>query len=189
MKKILLLFFLLISVGSKGMAQVTNITGQVNDEKGAAIHGATIKILNTNFATTTNKEGHYSLKGSLPSTIEIKVSAISYKSQQKQVNITLGTENRFDFTLQEDLNELQTVEVTGRKQSSYKNDNSFSATKVDMKMVDIPQSISTVTKELMQDRQAVKLNDIIQNVAGVTQFSNYDDVTMRVSVTRAATVA
>ena len=74
---------------------------------------------------------------------------------------------------------LQTVEVTGRKSSSYKSDYSFSATKVQMALIDIPQTVSTVTKELIQDKQAVRLNDVVQHVAGVSQFSVYDDITVR----------
>lgn len=77
------------------------------------------------------------------------------------------------------VSDIQTVEITGRKQTSYKNDNSFSATKIEMKVVDIPQSISSVTKEFIQDKNAMRLNDVVQNVAGVTQFSNYDDLSMR----------
>lgn len=75
--------------------------------------------------------------------------------------------------------QLQTVEVTGRKDNSYKNDRSFSATKIEMAVKDVPQAISTVTKELMQDQQAFRMGDIVKNVSGVNQFSGYDDFTLR----------
>ncbi|WP_343306788.1 TonB-dependent siderophore receptor [Chitinophaga niabensis] len=75
--------------------------------------------------------------------------------------------------------QLQTVEVTGRKDNSYKNERSFSATKIEMAVKDVPQAISTVTKELMQDQQAFRMGDIVKNVSGVNQFSGYDDFTLR----------
>ena len=74
---------------------------------------------------------------------------------------------------------LREVEVTGIKERSYKNENSFSYTKTEMPVKDIPQSISSVTKELIQDRQALRLKEIIQHVAGVNEFSVYDEITMR----------
>lgn len=74
---------------------------------------------------------------------------------------------------------LQTVEVTGRKENSYKNERSFSATKIEMAVKDVPQAISTVTKELMHDQQAFRMGDIVKNVSGVNQFSGYDDFTLR----------
>lgn len=74
---------------------------------------------------------------------------------------------------------LQEVEVMRRKESSYKNESSFSCTKTEMRVKDIPQSISSVTKELIEDRQALRLKEITQNVAGVNEFSVYDDITMR----------
>jgi iron complex outermembrane receptor protein len=46
-------------------------------------------------------------------------------------------------------------------------------------LIDVPQSISTVTKELMEDRQAYRLTETVKNVAGVTQYSHYDDFTIR----------
>jgi iron complex outermembrane receptor protein len=46
-------------------------------------------------------------------------------------------------------------------------------------LLDVPQSISTVTKELMEDRQAYRLTDVVKNVAGVAQYSHYDDFTIR----------
>ncbi|MEX2568215.1 MAG: TonB-dependent siderophore receptor [Cyclobacteriaceae bacterium] len=48
-----------------------------------------------------------------------------------------------------------------------------------MSTKDIPQSISAVTKELIQDQNAYRLNDVVTNVAGANQFSVYDDITLR----------
>ena len=44
---------------------------------------------------------------------------------------------------------------------------------------DLPQSISYVTKELIQDQAAFRVNDIVKNMSGVSQFSFYNDLTIR----------
>lgn len=97
--------------------------------------------------------------------------ATTFASTWQVKNDTLRTR---DTTRQ-----LQTVEVTGRKDNSYKNERSFSATKIEMAVKDVPQAISTVTKELMQDQQAFRMGDVVKNVSGVNQFSGYDDFTLR----------
>ncbi|HET6226787.1 MAG TPA: TonB-dependent siderophore receptor [Bacteroidia bacterium] len=102
-------------------------------------------------------------------------------------SLTVGQTDRvkepvIDTTKKEEIKlhgNLQEVEVTGIKEHSYKNENSFSYAKTEMPVKDIPQSISSVTKELIQDRQALRLKEIVQHVAGVNEFSVYDELTMR----------
>jgi iron complex outermembrane receptor protein len=84
-----------------------------------------------------------------------------------------------DFTLQSSTNALQEVEVLGRKETTYKSDYSFVGTRTATDLIDVPQSISTITKELMEDRQALRLTETVRNVAGVSQYSHYDDFTIR----------
>lgn len=74
---------------------------------------------------------------------------------------------------------LQTVEITGRKESGYKNTNSFIGSKTATALKDVPQAISYVTKELMQDQSAVRMGDVVKNFSGVNQFTFYDDLTIR----------
>ncbi|MFD3003481.1 TonB-dependent siderophore receptor [Pontibacter toksunensis] len=84
-----------------------------------------------------------------------------------------------DFHLKAISNALQEVEVMGRKETTYKSEYSFIGTKTSSLVIDVPQTISTVTKELMEDQQAFRLNEVVQNVAGVNQYSSYDDLTVR----------
>jgi iron complex outermembrane receptor protein len=74
---------------------------------------------------------------------------------------------------------LQTIEVVGRKETEYKNSVSFVGTKTATALKDVPQSISYVTKELILDQGAFRLNDVVKNMSGVTQFSFYNDLTVR----------
>jgi iron complex outermembrane receptor protein len=74
---------------------------------------------------------------------------------------------------------LQTVEIVGNKGRKYFTDYSFSATKIAAVNKDIPQAISTVSKELIIDRQAFTLAEAVKNVAGVSQSSFYNQFTIR----------
>jgi len=75
--------------------------------------------------------------------------------------------------------QLQKVEITGRKSKSYKADYSFFGNKTQTAIVDIPQAISTVTSELIKDKMELTLKDALNDVAGVNQYSGYDEYTIR----------
>lgn len=74
---------------------------------------------------------------------------------------------------------VQTVEVIGRKSKDYTSDYSFAATKVAMKNKDLPLTLNTVTKELITDRQAFQLGDVMKNVNGVSPSSYYNQYNIR----------
>ncbi|NSL86060.1 TonB-dependent siderophore receptor [Chitinophaga sp. Mgbs1] len=75
--------------------------------------------------------------------------------------------------------DLQTVEITGTRTRKYFSDYSFAATKTATLNKDIPQAISTVSKELIADRQAFTLGDALKHVAGVSQSSYYNQFSIR----------
>ncbi|KFF04320.1 TonB-dependent siderophore receptor [Flavobacterium reichenbachii] len=76
-------------------------------------------------------------------------------------------------------NELQTVEIVGRSSKKYNSDYSFSATKIAALNKDIPQSISTITKELIADKGAIYLADAVKMSSGVIPASYYNQYTIR----------
>jgi iron complex outermembrane receptor protein len=74
---------------------------------------------------------------------------------------------------------LQQVEIVGRLSKKYVSDYSFSATRTATLNKDIPQSISTITKELIADRQAFQLADAVKVASGVIPSSYYNQYAIR----------
>ncbi|WES99012.1 TonB-dependent siderophore receptor [Chryseobacterium arthrosphaerae] len=74
---------------------------------------------------------------------------------------------------------VQTVEIIGRKSKDYTSDYSFAATKIAMKNKDLPLTLNTITKELITDRQAFQLGDVMKNVNGVSPSSYYNQYNIR----------
>ncbi|WP_292755562.1 TonB-dependent siderophore receptor [Nostoc sp. NMS4] len=62
--------------------------------------------------------------------------------------------------------------VTGEK-DGYRVQDSSTATKIDVPLRDIPASVQVVPKEVIQDRQVVKLNELADNVSGVRRQETY----------------
>ena len=74
---------------------------------------------------------------------------------------------------------IQSVEIIGRRSKDYTSDYSFVATKIAIKNKDLPLTLNTVTKELMNDRQAFQLGDVMKNVSGVSPSSYYNQYNIR----------
>ncbi|MEH2010280.1 TonB-dependent siderophore receptor [Nostoc sp.] len=62
--------------------------------------------------------------------------------------------------------------VTG-DQDGYRVPDASTATRTDTPLRDIPASIQVVPRQVLQDQKAVRLQDALQNVSGVTQAGNY----------------
>ncbi len=150
-------------------AQIT--TGKVTDTNtGDKISGATVKFIHSEKGTITDTDGNFKLAGKGA----ILVSFIGYKTYQIKANGGFLT-----IELTPETKELQTVEVLGRVAKDYNSEYSFSATRTSALNKDIPQSISTVTKELMADRQAFYLADAVKIASGVIPSSFYNQYTIR----------
>ena len=176
MKKIFYTFTLLALVQINVFAQVS-IKGKILDNNGEPIFGASI-LISENNGTVTDYDGNYKLVQVAPGEYTLKVFFIGYKPQERSVKINTN-DLVFNFTLLPLSEQLQEVEITGRKEKSYKNNVTFAATKTATAIKDIPQAVSYVTKEVFADQQAYRVNDIIKNISGVNMYSYYDDFTFR----------
>lgn len=102
---VLLLFFLSISWIS--VAQNSNVTGKVTDEKGEPIVGASVLIKGTSRGINTDVNGKYKLDVAKNATIII--SFVGFETQE----MTVGNKSVIDFSLATKANELQNVVVIG----------------------------------------------------------------------------
>jgi len=163
--------FTLLLVFTSFCLRAQTITGSVvNATNGEPVAGASVQLLGTDRGTATDAKGKFTLEG----VGTLQVSFVGFKT------VEVKTRDRF-FTIElvPEIAELQTVEVLGRVAKDYNSEYSFSATKIASQNKDIPQSISTVTKELMADRQAFQLADAVKIVSGVTPSSFYNQYAIR----------
>jgi iron complex outermembrane receptor protein len=177
----LLTCLLTVAITFNSFAQDTgSIKGTVKSSDGQHAEMVNVGLKGTSKGTTTNDKGEYEINKVEAGFYTLVISFVSFETREQQIEVRAGKTTFVpDITLKESEQHLQAVEIVGRKEQSYKSDYSFSATKTETAVKDIPQTISTVTKELIQDQQSYRLNDVVKNVAGINQFSAYDDITMR----------
>ncbi|SIT94404.1 TonB-dependent receptor [Pontibacter indicus] len=173
----LLLYLICIPV----FAQPTSsVGGKVKDEKGEALVGVSVGIKDASVGDVTALDGTFKLSGLAHGRYTLLVKGLGMVDKTIPFALTEQSPHVWlDVVLDRQTHVMQEVLVTGRKETNYVNDYSFVGTKLQSRVVDVPQTISSVTKELIEDQQAFLVTDVVKNLAGVNQYSVYDDFTIR----------
>lgn len=177
--KYIFTFLFLVLYFVQGVAQAGIISGKVTSTNGNKLEFINVLVKGTFNGTSTDVEGKFTLEDVPVGQQTLVISGVGYGNIEKSVQVEAGKTTTVEVTLQEAISELQSVEIIGRRDRSYQNRASYGATKTATPIKDIPQAISYVTKELIADRQAYRVNDIVENISGINQFSYYNDYTIR----------
>lgn len=113
----------LLFVGFGATAQVTtsSINGKVKDAKGMTVPGASVLVLHvptgTKYGAVTGSDGYFRLNNLNPGgPYTVTVTYIGFNKQQKDnVNLGLGVDQRVDFTLLDEGQQLSEVTVKGSR--------------------------------------------------------------------------
>ena len=170
------LLTLLLLISTVSFAQNT-LKGTIKENGKIPVIGATVK-LNSNSETKntlSDINGNFEFTNLLDQNYKLSISSIGFEafSQEVKANQTL------EISLKPSETMLQDVEVLGRARKDYNSDYSFSATKIAIKNKDLPQALSTVTKELIADRGAFQLSDAVKIASGVSPSSFYNQFNIR----------
>ncbi|MDP1816256.1 MAG: TonB-dependent siderophore receptor [Leadbetterella sp.] len=170
------LLTLLLLISSVSFAQNT-LKGAIKENGKIPIIGATVKLSSTSETKNvlSDKNGNFEFLNLSDQNYKLSISSIGYEafSQEVKANQTLEISLKPSETL------LQDVEVLGRARKDYNSDYSFSATKIAIKNKELPQALSTVTKELIADRGAFQLADAVKIASGVSPSSFYNQFNIR----------
>ena len=185
MKKITPAFLFLVLMSAKpylllAQQKATSVFGKIFTADNKPAPFVNITLQTSRAATETDKNGFFILNNVASLFDTLTVSGVGFQTYKQAFRINnfqnadLGIIHLTYF-----INELQSIEITGRISKSYKSDYSFAATKTQTALTDIPQTISSVTKELINDKMQMHLIDAMNNVAGVTHYSGYEEYNIR----------
>ncbi|MFD1001546.1 TonB-dependent siderophore receptor [Ohtaekwangia kribbensis] len=181
MKHKLLTLVLFSTIFSYTFSQI-RVTGKIVDQAQNVIPGAAVSVMHEDRkeGVTSDATGIFSIELSRPGIYDVEIRSLGF--DPFITTYTFSESKLYDLgviVLTVYTQELQTVEVIGRADRDYNSEYSFSATKTAIKNKDLPQALSTVTKELMADRQAFQLADAVKIVSGVTPSSFYNQYNIR----------
>jgi iron complex outermembrane receptor protein len=171
---------LTLIIAQSSLAQDGTIEGRVvSAETNRAVADVNVGLEGTTIGSATDNSGNYRIGGVEPGEYTLVFSSIVHKRKEVEVNVRPGEVSTLDISLEPATRKLQEVEIIGRSEQSYDTDISFSSTKTATRLINVPQSVSYVSKELFADKQAYRVNDVVENISGVNQFSYYNDFTIR----------
>lgn len=168
--------FLLLLIGIFSMcvfAQNGTIKGTVTNSDGKAVVGATVALEGTDNKTLTAADGTFTLNSVATGEYNLIVTSNEYLPNSQVISVVNG-ENSFEINLQ---TLSETVNVVGRI-SEYHTEDTTVATKIPTRLIDTPQSITSISPQVIADREATDVNDIYKNVAGLNQ-TTYSAVVFR----------
>jgi iron complex outermembrane recepter protein len=165
----------LFSQGSTG-----SINGKVQTVLGEPAVAVSVELKKLGRIELTDANGHFRFKHLPVLTDTLIISSVGSNFYKQAV--VLGAGESLDIgliLLTNKIAQLQTVESNGLLTQSYKSDYSYFGNKTETPIKDIPQSISTVSKELIHDKMEFSLKEAMDEVAGVSQYSGFDEYTIR----------
>lgn len=93
---------------------IAQVAGSVHNAKNETIPGASVYLLNTNFATATDQSGGFSFKNVSYGKYSIQVSAVGYATTINAISIT-GPNDKINITLAQSGSQLDEVVVSAQK--------------------------------------------------------------------------
>lgn len=177
-----LLFLVLLTTFSTlaQSRQTGSLKGNIKTSDGSPAEYINIHLKGTGKGTTTTSSGDFEIHSILPGQYTLLASFVGLKSVEQVIEIKAGeTTSLPEIILQENTSQLNEIVITGFKERSYQNEVSSIASKSPTPLKDIPQAVSYVTKELIQDRKAFRITDVVKNISGINQESITGDYTIR----------
>jgi len=182
MHKIYLLVLLsTLSLYSAAQNHTTGtIKGVIKTAEGTPAEYINVILKGTNKGASTNGKGEYEIKHVNPGQYTLLASFVGLGSREEAVTVAAGETFTVPIIeLTENGQQLNEIVVTSVKERSYQNEYSSLASKSTAALKDIPQAISYVTKELIQDQKAFRITDVVKNISGVNQESITGDYMIR----------
>ncbi|MBN2484595.1 MAG: carboxypeptidase-like regulatory domain-containing protein [Bacteroidales bacterium] len=165
MKKLIFIALINIITINLAISQGT-IRGNVSDENGEYLTGATIVLKNNNsVATIADFEGNYSLKVPAGKQV-IRITFIGYQSVEDTIHVENGKVAIYDYILSFTTTEIEEAIVIGkanRAKDAYMRE-------VKMKSVN---SIDFISKETIKKTGDSQVDDAIKRVTGVSTVQGF----------------
>jgi len=173
MQKLVLL--LMVFISSQVFSQTGSIRGSVVTKDGKVAEFVNLVLMGTQNSAIVQPDGTYVLDRIKPGEYRLKTSFVGVSSQSKTVVVENGQTLQVDFVLTESSKELTEVVVTSNP-SKYVADYPSISLRLKTPLLEVPQNIQIVTKQIIQDQQVFDmLEGVTRNVSGARRMEHWDN--------------
>ena len=169
MKKVTILFALLLFAVSQGAFAQKTITGKViNADDGFGMVGVSVVVKGTLIGTTTDNDGNFTLKVPLYATLVVSFTGF------KPVELPLSDQIRFDVTLERDVFILDAVVVTARKKVEIIDNVVVTSFGIERDKTSLPHAVQQMSNAEIIKTGHTDIMSIIRDKAPSSVFFNED---------------
>lgn len=164
------------------LAQNAVLKGRITTADGQPAEFVNVFLKGTTHGTTADADGRYELPKLKAGDYTLQVSFVGLETQNRPVTLIDGQATEQDVTLSATGRQLQEVVVVANP-SKYVADYPSISLRLRTPLLEVPQNIQVVTKQVIQDQQIFDmLEGVTRNVSGVTRaehWDNYAQINMR----------
>lgn len=164
LKKISLLLLLCNNIIIFATAQAGSLMGKVASTSGTPLAMVSVNLKNQQQGTLTAADGTYQILHLKEGNYTIIISHIGFQNQEKSIYVSENQVTIADFDLLEITQQLNEIIVTDTRTM---NEKPVAIGKIDIRPMDLPQSISVINKEVLDKQQVSTLGDALMNANGV----------------------
>lgn len=172
---ILALFALLTTVFAATAAGAATVRGTVTDRLGAGVAGVKVSLAEPGGAertTWTDAIGAYRLDGVPEGTpLRLRFERDGMPAVERETNVAAGGTAVEDARLE--ILVAESITVTGEAETSYRPLVNFAGAKIDIPLLDVPQSVQVVPLEVIEDQRPARVTDALRNVSGVVPEAGF----------------
>ncbi|HEX6227373.1 MAG TPA: TonB-dependent receptor [Chryseolinea sp.] len=180
-KKRLLFVFALTAFAGASWAQNGSISGTISTADGATAEFVNVSIKGTAKGATTDSNGKFEIRKVSPGKHILVASFVGFDPIEKSVEVQSGNATTVDFVLNETSAQLSEVVIRGDR-DGYKIDAPSNSLRLQSTLLETPQNIQIVTKDILRDQQVISMSDgLIRNVSGAVRLEHWGDLYTNIS--------
>jgi len=155
------------------------ISGTVRDITGLPLPRATITMTtaagDTVATATADDAGRYTIARFAPGRYTITATSAGFGRQSREMILETGSRTA-DFDLAVDAL-TQTVTVAAQSPDSFHTQTATSALRTDVPLMDVPQAVSIVPSEILQQQEIREVGEVARTVSGMGRAIGYSEWT------------
>lgn len=158
------LILLILLISESLLAQYAHVEGRVTNAQNQVVSGVSVQLLETKKGQTSNAEGQFSFNSLKAGMYTLKASYVGYKTLQEKINLEEGKTLTLALELFETSTDLKEIVVVGYVSQ---NEKPVTIGKIPIRPMDLPQSIVTLDKSLLDGQQVKSMSDVLMNTNGM----------------------
>lgn len=175
-KKTLLFTIILLFVcyGIFANEVLSAIKGKVLTSDGQPAAYVTVQIKHTHHGTLTDQNGEFVFKKIKPGHYTLLISLVGYEAVEQDVDVETDKIMQVSLQLTASRNQMKEIIVVGGK-NKYMVNYPSSSLRLQTPLVEVPQNIQVVTKEVLKDQQIFDMMEgVTRNISGAQRIGHWD---------------